>query len=189
MTVSNHWKSNQHEMSVTIVAVFNPAGCFSCDGWLHRWYFIVCLPSYTVRWFPWVVRTTGTLGIHRWCSCFWYEELQCLHLGIEVYPEISFTITLALHCQLSSAFWLKLSSLQKLWLPMDFQLARNLSALSRAQNEIAEALLHIDCLSDYRNREIIMSAASSEATEQLVMSARTTLIQVQNILDAIQWRS
>ena len=66
---------------------------------------------------------------------------------------------------------------------MDFQLARNLSALSRAQNEIAEALLHIDCLSDHLNREIIMSAASSEATEQLVMSARTTLIQVQNILE------
>ena len=66
---------------------------------------------------------------------------------------------------------------------MDFQLARNLSGLSRAQNEIAEALLHIDCLSDYLNREIIMSAASSEATEQLVMSARTTLIQVQNSLE------
>ena len=66
---------------------------------------------------------------------------------------------------------------------MDFQLARNLSALSRAQNEIAEALLHIACLSDYLTREIIMSAASSDATEQLVMSARTTLIQVQNILE------
>ena len=67
---------------------------------------------------------------------------------------------------------------------MDFQLARNLSALSRAQNEIAEALLHIDCLSDCLNREIIMSAASSEATEQLVASARTTLVQVQNMLAA-----
>ena len=66
---------------------------------------------------------------------------------------------------------------------MDFQLARNLSALSRAQNEIAEALLHIDCLSDYLNREIIMSAASSEATEQLVVTARTALVQVQNILE------
>ena len=66
---------------------------------------------------------------------------------------------------------------------MDFQLARNLSALSRAQNEIAEALLHIDCLSDYLNREIIMSAASSEATEQLVGSARTILVQIQNILE------
>ena len=65
---------------------------------------------------------------------------------------------------------------------MDFQLARNLSALSRAQNEIAEALLHIDCLSDCLNREIIMSAASSEAPEQLVASARTTLVQVQNML-------
>ena len=51
------------------------------------------------------------------------------------------------------------------------------------KNEISEALLHIDCLSDYLNREIIMSAASSEATEQLVVSARTTLVQVHNILE------
>ena len=65
---------------------------------------------------------------------------------------------------------------------MDFQLARNLSALSRAQNEIAEALLHIDSLSDCLNREIIMSAASSEATEQMVASARATLVQVQSLL-------
>ena len=67
---------------------------------------------------------------------------------------------------------------------MDFQLARNLSALSRAQNEIVEALLHIDCLSECLNREFIMSAASSEATEQLVASARATLVQVQNMLAA-----
>ena len=66
---------------------------------------------------------------------------------------------------------------------MDFQLARNLSALSRAQNEISEALLHIDSLSDCLNREIIMSATSSEATEQLVVTVRTTLVQVQNILE------
>ena len=66
---------------------------------------------------------------------------------------------------------------------MDFQLARNLSALSRAQNEISEALLHIDSLSDCINREIIMSATSSEATEQLVVTVRTTLVQVQNILE------
>ena len=66
---------------------------------------------------------------------------------------------------------------------MDFQLARNLSELSRAQDEIAEALLHIDYLSDYLNREIIMSAACSEATEQLVVSARATLVQVQNSLE------
>ena len=65
---------------------------------------------------------------------------------------------------------------------MDFQLARNLSALSRAQQEAAQALLHIDSLSDCINREIIMSAASSEATEQLVASARSTLIQVQQML-------
>ena len=66
---------------------------------------------------------------------------------------------------------------------MDFQLARNLSALSRAQNEIAEALLHIDRLADYLNREIIMSASSSEATEQPVDAARANLHQVQTILE------
>ena len=66
---------------------------------------------------------------------------------------------------------------------MDFQLARNLSALSRAQYEISDALLHIDCLSDLLNREIIMSATCSEATEQLVITARATLVQVQNILE------
>ena len=65
---------------------------------------------------------------------------------------------------------------------MDFQLARNLSALSRAQQEAAQALLHIDSLSDCINREIIMSAASSEATEQLLISARTNIVQVQNML-------
>ena len=84
--------------------------------------------------------------------------------------------------KLLTAVWLKRTPLQERRFPMDFQLARNLSALSRAQNEIAEALLHIDCLSDCLNREIIMSAASSEATEQLVASARATLVQVQNML-------
>ena len=79
------------------------------------------------------------------------------------------------------AVWLKQTSLQR-WFLMDFQLARNLSACSRAPNEIAEALLHSDCLSDCLHREIIMSAASSEATEQLVASAGTTLVQVQNML-------
>ena len=61
---------------------------------------------------------------------------------------------------------------------MDFQLARNLSALARAQEEISQAILHIDSLADCLNREIIMAAASSEATEQLVASAKTTLLQV-----------
>ena len=50
-----------------------------------------------------------------------------------------------------------------------------------AQEETAQALLHIDFLSDCINREIIMSAASSEATEQLVTSAKATLLQVKNI--------
>ena len=65
---------------------------------------------------------------------------------------------------------------------MDFQLARNLSALVRAQEEISQAILHIDSLADCLNREIIMAAVSSEATEQLVASAKTTLLQVQTIL-------
>ena len=65
---------------------------------------------------------------------------------------------------------------------MDFQLARNLSALTRAQQEAAHALLHIDSLADCINREMIMSAASSEATEQLVALARSTLFQVQQML-------
>ena len=49
--------------------------------------------------------------------------------------------------KLLTAVWLKRIPLQERRFPMDFQLARNLSALSRAQNEILEALLHIDCLS------------------------------------------
>ena len=61
---------------------------------------------------------------------------------------------------------------------MDFQLARNLSALARAQEETSQALLHIDSLADCLNREIIMAAASSEATEQLVAAAKTNLLQM-----------
>ena len=88
--------------------------------------------------------------------------------------------------RLLTAVWLKWTPLQERRFPMDFQLARNLSALSRAQQEAAQALLHIDCLSDCINREIIMSAACSEATEQLVVSARATLVQVQkHVGDAI----
>ena len=84
--------------------------------------------------------------------------------------------------RLHEATWLKWALLQQHRLHMDFQLARNLSALARAQQETAQALLHIDTLSDCINREIIMSAASSEATGQLVASAKATLLQVQNIL-------
>ena len=67
---------------------------------------------------------------------------------------------------------------------MDFQLARNLSALARAQEETRKALLHIDSLADCLNCEIIMTAASSEATEQLVTEAKTSLYQIQAILAA-----
>ena len=83
------------------------------------------------------------------------------------------------------AIWLQSTLLRNLSLvlPMDFQLARNLSALSRAQHEISDALLHIDCLSDLLNREIIMSASCSEATEQLVVTARALLTQVHMTLE------
>ena len=65
---------------------------------------------------------------------------------------------------------------------MDFQLARNLSAIARAQEEISQAILRIDSTADCLNREIIMAAASSEATEQLLASAKTNLLQVKTIL-------
>ena len=65
---------------------------------------------------------------------------------------------------------------------MDFQLARNLSAIAQAQEEISQAILHIDSMADCLNREIIMAAASSEATELLLASAKTTLLQVKTIL-------
>ena len=77
---------------------------------------------------------------------------------------------------------LGLSGSWQTYRPMDFQLARNLSALARAQEETRKALLHIDSLADCLDREIIMTAASSEATEQLVTAAKTSLYQLQAIL-------
>ena len=65
---------------------------------------------------------------------------------------------------------------------MDFQLARNLSAIARAQEEISQAILHIDSTVDCLNREISMAAASSEATEQLLTSARACFLQVKTLL-------
>ena len=65
---------------------------------------------------------------------------------------------------------------------MDFQLACNLSAFARAQEEILQGILHIDSTADCLNREIIMAAASLEATEQLLASPKTTLLQLKTIL-------
>ena len=65
---------------------------------------------------------------------------------------------------------------------MDFQLARNLSAIGRAQENVAQSLLHIEATIDCLNRDIIVSAACSEATEQLLTSARALLLQVQSLL-------
>ena len=64
---------------------------------------------------------------------------------------------------------------------MDFQLARNLSAIARAQEDLSQSLLYLDSTIDCLNREVIMSAASSEATEQLLTSARALIVQVQTL--------
>ena len=64
---------------------------------------------------------------------------------------------------------------------MDFQLARNLSALARAQEKIAQALSHIDSLADCLNRDH-HGSCSSEAIEQRVASTKTTLLQLQTLL-------
>ena len=86
-----------------------------------------------------------------------------------------------LYSNSSEVFWLKGRRSRLRVSEMDFQLARNLSAIARAQEEISQAILHIDSMADCLNREIIMAAASSEATEQLLASAKTTLLQVKTI--------
>ena len=68
--------------------------------------------------------------------------------------------------------------------PMDFLLARNLSALSRAQENVDQSLRHIEATIDCLNRDINVPAACSEATEQLLSSARALLLQVQQLLEA-----
>ena len=67
---------------------------------------------------------------------------------------------------------------------MDFQCARNLSAISRALQTVAEALLHIgDCTdTDCLNRELILPVCDSDETEQVLEAARTDLLRVQTIL-------
>ena len=65
---------------------------------------------------------------------------------------------------------------------MDFQCARNLSAINRAQQPVAEALLHIGECTDCLNREVILPVSDSDETEQLLEAARTDLLRVQTIL-------
>ena len=60
---------------------------------------------------------------------------------------MSITVACAPQHRLQEAVWLKWTLVQKRRFQMDFQLARNLSALSRAQQEVAQALLHIVDLS------------------------------------------
>ena len=71
-------------------------------------------------------------------------------------------------------FWPKQCRSQQPVSRMDFQLARNLSAIARAQEEIPQALLHIDSTVDCLNREIIMSAQISFITERRDHSSSTS---------------
>ena len=65
---------------------------------------------------------------------------------------------------------------------MDFQLARTVSAIGRARENVAQSLLHIEATIDCLNRDIIVSAACSEAMEQLLTFARALLLQAQSLL-------
>ena len=66
---------------------------------------------------------------------------------------------------------------------MGFQLSRNLSAIGRAQENLAQSLLHVEATIHCLNRDIIESAACSEATE-LPTCARALLLEVQSLLAA-----
>ena len=50
---------------------------------------------------------------------------------------------------------------------MDFQFARNLSAISRAQQSVADALLQVGACTDCLNREVILPVNDSDEAEQL----------------------
>ena len=66
---------------------------------------------------------------------------------------------------------------------MEFQIARNLSAIGRAQEDVAHALRHIETIMDCLNREVIVSVTVSEAADDLLSSARDLLTQVQQLLN------
>ena len=65
---------------------------------------------------------------------------------------------------------------------MDVQGARNLTALDRALQTVAEALLHIGDCEDCLNREVILPASDSDAAEQMLEAARTNLLRLQTLL-------
>ena len=65
---------------------------------------------------------------------------------------------------------------------MDSQFARDLCAIARAQDDVAP-LRHIEACMDCLNREVIVSASCSEAT-QLLSAARSSLLQVQTLLNS-----
>ena len=62
--------------------------------------------------------------------------------------------------------------------PMDFRFARNLSALSRAQQLVADALLQVGACTDSLNREVILPVSDSDEAEQLLEAARTNLLRI-----------
>ena len=61
---------------------------------------------------------------------------------------------------------------------MDFRFARNLSALSRAQQLVADALLQVGACTDSLNREVILPVSDSDEAEQLLEAARTNLLRI-----------
>ena len=65
---------------------------------------------------------------------------------------------------------------------MEFQGVRNLTALDRALQTFAEALLHIGDCEDCLNRGVILPASDSDEAEQSLEAARTSLLRVQTIL-------
>ena len=65
---------------------------------------------------------------------------------------------------------------------MDFQSARNLSALWGAQGEVSGALRHVGACLDCLNREVILTESCALEAEHLLAAARTDLLQVQALL-------
>ena len=66
---------------------------------------------------------------------------------------------------------------------MNFQCARNLNAINRALQTVADALLHIGDRTDCRNREVILAVSDSVEAELLLEAAGTDLLRTQTILN------
>ena len=65
---------------------------------------------------------------------------------------------------------------------MDFQFARNLSAISRALQATESALLQVGSCADCLNREAILPLSTSDEADQLLDDVRRDLLRLQTIL-------